>query len=53
MSFFNKLSLIFCGADLVFAVDSFMCTDWIFCSLCAASAFAFLSLGWKGKKKND
>ena len=52
MGFFKKLNLIFCGADLVFAIDSFMCEDWIFGSLCALSSLAFLILGWK-EKKND
>ena len=53
MRFFKKISLILCGVDLVFAIDSFMYEDWIFGTLGALSTLAFLILGWKENKKND
>lgn len=52
-NFFKKLDLIFCGADLIFTIDAFMCEDWIFGILYGMSTLAFLILGWKESKKND
>ena len=52
-NFFRKLDLIFCGMDLVFTIDSLMCGDWLFGTLCGLSTLAFLILGWKENKKEN
>jgi hypothetical protein len=51
--FLKKLDLIFCGVDLVFTIDAFMCADWLFGTICGLSTLAFLVLGWKESKSND
>ena len=52
-NFFKKLDLIFCGAEVVFAIDAFMCGDWLFGAIFGVSALAFLIFGWKENKNND